>query len=145
MKRGDRTERAAPLVLHGNESGLPAWARGALAAGPGHVDREPPAARLVAVEGLDGLVGLVVVVHLHEAEAAGAAGLAVHDHLGRTDCAEGLESTKENYRRVVDQGETTVGVANSPSCKLIIDETIVPLNESLGSSARMLPEACEAP
>ena len=68
--RGDHAEGVVPLMLHGNEGGLPARALGALGAGAGHVDREPPAARLVAVEGLDGLVGLAVVFHLHEAEAA---------------------------------------------------------------------------
>src|SRR5262249_13266105 len=46
----------------------------------GLVDGQGTALELLAVEGRDRLVG--AVGHLHETEAAGAAGLAVADHLG---------------------------------------------------------------
>src|SRR5205085_7591861 len=50
---------------------------------PGLVDRQAAAAGLRAVERGDGGLRLLVVAHLHEAEALGAAGVPVHDHLGR--------------------------------------------------------------
>jgi len=59
-------------------------------------------------------------------------------------CAEGTEKTRENYAAAVDKGQVGSGKENAPSCKLIIDNTVVPLNESLGDNAEYLPKACEA-
>src|SRR5262249_40975208 len=47
------------------------------------------AARELAVEASDGGLRLLLGLHLHEAEALGAAGVAVHDDLGRLHRAEG--------------------------------------------------------
>src|SRR5262249_13861481 len=49
--------------------------------GPGLVDGQRPPVDLLAAEGGDGGLGLLVGAHLHEAEALGAARVAVHDHL----------------------------------------------------------------
>lgn len=64
-------------------------------------------------------------------------------YLADNACAEGLEQTKENYREAVDQGKVDKAAAGAPSCKLIIEETVVPLNEGLGTQASYLPTACE--
>ena len=58
-------------------------------------------------------------------------------------CAEGLDKTKKNYREVVDQGKVDKAAAGAPSCKLIVEETVIPLNDGLGSEAKYLPTACE--
>jgi len=65
-------------------------------------------------------------------------------YLNEDACAEGLEKTKENYAKAVDQGELTMAGKDTPSCKMIVDETVNQLNEKLGASAKFLPEACEA-
>src|SRR5262249_31788397 len=57
------------------------------------VDRQGAALELGAVEGLDGLV--TTLGHLDEAEAAGAAGLAVGHDLGPGDGAEAAERLPE--------------------------------------------------
>src|SRR5579885_349769 len=72
-----------------------AAAAAALGLGPGLVDGQGAAARLLAVQGGDGRLGLLVVLHLHEAEALGAARVAVHDHLGGLHRAVGLEQGGE--------------------------------------------------
>lgn len=64
-------------------------------------------------------------------------------YLADDACAEGLDKTKENYREVVDQGKVDKAAAGAPSCKLIVEETVVPLNEGLESEAKYLPTACE--
>ena len=46
-------------------------------------EQEARAARLRAVEGGDGGLGLLLGLHLHEAEALGPPGVAVHDDLRR--------------------------------------------------------------
>src|SRR5207302_9320563 len=63
------TEAAALAAAFGLRSGL--------------VDGQGAAVHLFAVEGGDGGLGLLVAAHLHEAEALGAAGVPVHDHLRR--------------------------------------------------------------
>src|SRR5688572_2519824 len=73
----------------------PAAAAAAVLAGPGLVDGQGPAVGLLAVEGGDGRLRLLVGLHLHEAEALGAAGVAVHDDLGRLHRAVGLEQLRE--------------------------------------------------
>src|SRR5437016_2370017 len=52
-------------------------------AGLGLVDRQGTAPHLLAAQGGDGGLGLLVTAHLHEAEPLGAAGVPVHDDLGR--------------------------------------------------------------
>src|SRR5262249_45523913 len=56
--------------------------------GLGLVDRQPAAVHLLVAEPLDGRLGLLVAAHLDEAEALGAAGVPVHDDLGRLHRAE---------------------------------------------------------
>src|SRR5262249_34204648 len=51
-------------------------------------DRQPAAVHLLVAEPLDGGLGLLVAAHLDEAEALGAAGVPVHDDLGRLHRAE---------------------------------------------------------
>lgn len=58
-------------------------------------------------------------------------------------CTGGLDETRENYQEVVDQGLASGGSATAPSCKMIVDQTVVPLNQGLGSQAKYLPKACE--
>jgi len=64
-------------------------------------------------------------------------------YLKEESCADGLEETRENYRKVVDQGLASGGSSTAPSCQLIVDNTVVPLNEGLGNQAKYLPKACE--
>jgi len=64
-------------------------------------------------------------------------------YLTEDSCQEGLEKTKENYRKAIDMGDVTVGGKNAPSCQLIVDETVNKLNEKLGESSSLLPAACE--
>src|SRR5205823_5203852 len=59
------------------------------------VDGEGAAAGVLAVQGGDGGLGLLVGLHLHEAEALGAAGVPVHDDLGRLHGAVRLEHLGE--------------------------------------------------
>src|SRR5262245_24162299 len=49
----------------------------------GLVDGEAPTAHLLTVHAGDGGLSLGVAAHLDEAEALGASGIAVHDHLRR--------------------------------------------------------------
>src|SRR5262245_7678308 len=79
---------AAPAVA---TSAATAPAAAALGLGPGLVDGQGAAADLLAVERLDGGLGFLVGLHLHEAEALGAAGVPVHDDLGRLHRAVRLE------------------------------------------------------
>src|SRR4051794_5349327 len=51
--------------------------------GLGLVDGQAAAPHLLAAESRDGGLGLRVAAHLHEAEPLGAAGVPVHDDLGR--------------------------------------------------------------
>ena len=97
----------------------------------------PPEGVLTACNANEAVLGSVIEEYQ---------GLAEGDcptYLDPESCSEGLEKTRENYRKAVDQGDTEVSTESSPSCKLIIDETIVPLNETLGTTARVLPSACE--
>src|SRR5262249_30884964 len=57
----------------------------------GFVDGQRAAVNFLAVHGLDGCLGLLVGAHLDEAEPLGAAGVAVHDDLGRLHRAVRLE------------------------------------------------------
>jgi hypothetical protein len=50
------------------------------------VDVDGPAVKVGLVESLDGLVA-IVIVHLNETETAGAAGVAIHNDIGRCDVA----------------------------------------------------------
>src|SRR6185369_1061950 len=72
-----------------------AAAAAAAFAGPGLVDGDVTAIKRLAVEGGDGLVGLGAVGELHEAEAAGAAGVAVHNQRRGGDGSVGLEQLAE--------------------------------------------------
>ncbi|MBM4353544.1 MAG: hypothetical protein FJ109_07060 [Deltaproteobacteria bacterium] len=65
------------------------------------------------------------------------------EYLTEESCAGGIEKTRENFQKVVDQGLTTGGSDTAPSCKFIVDQTVVPLNEGLGLQAKFLPKACE--
>ena len=65
-------------------------------------------------------------------------------YLSEEACQDGVEKTRENFRKVVDEGDLSMAGANSPSCQLIVDETVNELNDLLGATAVMLPEACEA-
>jgi hypothetical protein len=65
------------------------------------------------------------------------------EYLNPDACTEGLEKTRENYVNVVDKGVMDSGTEGAPSCKLIVDETVVPLNEQMGENADYLPKACE--
>ncbi len=58
-------------------------------------------------------------------------------------CKDGLAKTRENYRKTMDAGDVSLAGADAPNCQLIVDETVNKLNESLGASASVLPEACE--
>ncbi len=58
-------------------------------------------------------------------------------------CAQGFDETRENYRKVVDQGLSSGGSDTAPSCRWIVEQTVVPLNQALGNQARFLPKACE--
>src|SRR5262249_35289496 len=75
----------------------PAVAAGARAvlARPGLVDGQAATADLLAAEAGDGGLGLLVGAHLHEAEALGAAGVPVHDDLGRLHRAVRLEHLRQ--------------------------------------------------
>src|SRR6516164_2898083 len=53
----------------------------------GLVDGDAAAIDLFAVHCRDGGLGLLVGFHFHEAEPFGPTGVAVHDDLGRLDCA----------------------------------------------------------
>jgi hypothetical protein len=64
-------------------------------------------------------------------------------YLTEESCGEGIEKTRANFRKVVDEGSATGGVETAPSCKFIVDQTIVPLNKAMGSQAQFLPKACE--
>jgi hypothetical protein len=57
-------------------------AAAAVLAGLGLVDGQVAALELLAGQGRDRRLGLLVGAHLHEAEAAGPAGVAVHHDLG---------------------------------------------------------------
>jgi hypothetical protein len=59
-------------------------------------------------------------------------------------CTDGLETTKENYRKTIDEGSNELASNTAPSCTMIVDETVIPLNDSLGNQAQYLPAACEA-
>ena len=50
------------------------------------VDVDGPAVKVGLVESLDGLVA-IVIVHFDETETAGAAGVAIHNDVGRRDVA----------------------------------------------------------
>src|SRR5438128_10139732 len=63
--------------------------------GPGLVNGQGAAAFLLAVQGRDGGLGLLVGLHLHEAEALGAARVAVSDDLRRLHGAVRLEHLGE--------------------------------------------------
>ncbi len=65
------------------------------------------------------------------------------EYLTEESCAGGVDKTRENFRKVIDEGLTAGGSDNAPSCKLIVDSTVVPLNEGLGAQAEFLPKACE--
>ncbi len=65
------------------------------------------------------------------------------DYLSEEACKDGLAKTRENYRNTMDGGDVTFAGANAPSCQLIVDETVNTLNDSLGATASLLPEACE--
>jgi len=65
------------------------------------------------------------------------------EYLTQESCTGGLDKTRENYRKVIDEGLTAGGSDTAPSCKFIVDETVVPLNEGLGTQAQYLPKACE--
>jgi hypothetical protein len=72
-----------------------------LGAGLGFVDGQGPAAQVGAVEGVDG--GIAPVRHFDETEAAGAAGLTVHDDLRRGHGAVRLERRAERVRSRVER------------------------------------------
>jgi len=65
------------------------------------------------------------------------------DSLSDEACQDGLAKTRENYRKTLDGGEATFAGENTPSCQLIVDETVNKLNEQLGEASTFLPEACE--
>src|SRR5262245_28680012 len=68
-----------------------ATAAAAVLLGAGLVDGQVAAADLRAGQRGDGGLGLLVAAHLDEAEALRAAGVTVHDHLGRLHRAVGGE------------------------------------------------------
>src|SRR5262249_42012054 len=72
-----------------------AGAGSARLAGLGLIDRQGPALERLVIERLDGRLGLVRGGHLNEAEAAGAAGIAVHDDLGPSHGAVALEELQQ--------------------------------------------------
>src|SRR5437016_5532866 len=55
----------------------------AFLAGPRFVDGQRAPAHVLAVERRDGRLSLLIAAHLDEAEALRAAGVAIHDDLGR--------------------------------------------------------------
>jgi len=95
-----------------------AEAAGALLTGPGLVHDERAALQRLAVHAVDGGLGFGIRAHLHEAEALGAAGLAVHHHLGRGDGAELRKGLRERivthrirqvaYVKLVSHGEPSI-------------------------------------
>src|SRR5205823_4144166 len=87
---------AAPAVAATAAAAAAAPAAAPVGLGAGFVHRERPAVHLLPVEGRDGRLGLVVIGHLHEAEALGATGVPVHDHLCRRHCPVGLEHLPES-------------------------------------------------
>jgi len=64
-------------------------------------------------------------------------------YLSEQACSGSVDDIKKNYVEVVDKGGPG-GSDAAPSCKLIVDETIVPLNAALDDTAKYLPKACEA-
>lgn len=76
---------AAAATAAAAEAAATTTATATLLARAGFVDDEGAAAHVGAVHRGDGLAGLFIVGHLDEAEAAGAAGLAVDDDLGTVD------------------------------------------------------------
>jgi len=64
-------------------------------------------------------------------------------YLTEDACQEGVEETREAYRNTIDLGQIDKASVGAPSCKMIVENTIVPLNEGLGSTAKYLPAACE--
>src|SRR4051812_20397106 len=84
---------AAAAAAAGAAASAAVAAASAAAALPwlGLVDGQAASARLLAVEAGDGGLRLRVGAHLDEAEALGAAGVAVHDDLRRLHGAEGAE------------------------------------------------------
>jgi hypothetical protein len=87
------TEAAAASTTAAPESA--AAAATALLAGTCLIDREVTAIDVLTVKGLDRGAGLIVVLHLDEPEAAGAAGLTIHDQRRGEDLAVGLEELAE--------------------------------------------------
>src|SRR4051794_8518440 len=85
---------AAPAEAAATASPSAAATRAVLA-GPGLVHGELAAVELLAVQGVDRRRGLTLVAHLHEPEAAGAAGVAVGGQLGRLDGAVLLEQSPQ--------------------------------------------------
>src|SRR5438132_4724343 len=79
---------------------------GALLARTCLVDREGPAFLVLAVQPGDRRLGLLVVAHFNEAEAFRAAGLAVHDDLGRLNRA-----VRRKHRLQIAVGHTIRKVA----------------------------------
>ena len=59
----------------------------------------------MAVHAIDGSLGFRVGTHFNKAEAFGAAGLAVHHHLGRSD---GAKLRKRLLQRIVAHGVSQV-------------------------------------
>src|SRR5262245_8957015 len=82
---------ATPAAVAAAAAAARLAAAAAVGLGPGLVDRQLAAARLLAVQGGDGRLGLLVRLHLDEPEPLGPAGVPVHDHLGRLDRAVGGE------------------------------------------------------
>src|SRR5580704_4569669 len=75
------------LVAPASAGHAPLAAAGAIFARTGFVDVELAAVTILTVQGVDGRLGFLAVVHFDKAETLGAAGVPVHDDLGRTDRA----------------------------------------------------------
>src|SRR3954471_19512493 len=77
------TAAAAPTAIAATAATATATAAATtLLAGAGLVHGEAATLEIAPVERGDGGLRLLVVAHLHEAEALGAPGVTIHDHLG---------------------------------------------------------------
>src|SRR4051812_1604940 len=76
------TAAAATVAATATAAAAPAAATATLFAGTGLVHGEAATLEIAPVERRDGGLRLLVTAHLHEAEALGAPGVTIHDHLG---------------------------------------------------------------
>src|SRR5438552_2424145 len=98
---------AAPAAAVAASAAGAAPAAAAVFARLGLVDRQGPAAGVLAVEGRDRCLSLLVASHLDEPEPFGTAGVPVHDHLGRLHGPVGRE-----HRFQVGVGHPVIQVAD---------------------------------